>query len=134
MKKGCRGDTTMTPLDWIQKISFPEFQFKVLTMVNKLIAVNSSSYNYSRLLDVGCGTGDASFAYLEGHSSTELYGIDWRDSRSAAFAPKFTQFNVVDLEKENLPFNDEFFDVIVANQVFEHLKNILIHCLKYIEF
>lgn len=114
----------MVPLSFIQRITFPHFQFKVLSTVNRLIASRCHNKQAKRLLDVGCGSGSASVQYGRDRSDIDLYGVDWRDTRSVKFRERFSQFITVDLERQPLPFKDGFFHIVVTNQVFEHLKNI----------
>lgn len=125
MKMGNKRKTTYTSLSWIQRITFPEFQFDVLKNVNGLINSQCISFgqNTHRILDIGCGSGDASIQYVNGMDA-ELVGVDWRDSRSPQYVARFAAFEKVDIEKDLLPFEDDYFDIVITNQVFEHLKNI----------
>jgi len=72
-----------------------------------------------RCLDIGCGTGANSFKYFHALRDPEIYGIDRLDTRTSD-APIF-KCSIFDLEGAKLPFRDEFFDIIVSNQVIEHI-------------
>jgi len=72
----------------------------------------------SRILDVGCGNG----WFLERISqnmSGELYGCDC--VKNLAFDD--FEFSLVNLNEQNLPYQDGKFDVIVCSDVLEHLEN-----------
>lgn len=71
-----------------------------------------------RVLDIGCRTGALTRAYLDGN---EVVGLDV-DRESLAEAAKLgieTHWSDAD---QPLPFPDESFDVVVAGEVLEHLR------------
>ncbi|MDA0768004.1 MAG: methyltransferase domain-containing protein [Verrucomicrobia bacterium] len=51
---------------------------------------------------------------------------DWRDERSEEVKEGGIDFRQVDLEESRFPDEDGSYDVVVCNQVFEHLKNIFL--------
>lgn len=71
-----------------------------------------------KLLDNGCGRGD----FLNAFSALglETYGTDISNFCDRAV--------VVDLERDRLPFPDEYFDIVFTKSVIEHLMN----CENYI--
>lgn len=75
------------------------------------------------LLDVGCWDGIFTMQYqsiLGGPvSGIEVFEKEMLQARIAG-----VEAVAVDLEVGRFPWRDESFDVIVANQVFEHLKNV----------
>lgn len=77
------------------------------------------------LLDVGCGDGSKTMRYAAalGLANGYVYGIE-QQPHYIAQAHKELRVVRVDLEREPFPFKDEEFDVIICNQVLEHLKNI----------
>jgi SAM-dependent methyltransferase len=80
-----------------------------------------------RVLDIGCGAGRDLVAIREVLKpvapDVELYGIEC----TAALAAQARKHGVVtyglDLETSALPFPDGFMDIVIVNQVLEHLKN-----------
>jgi SAM-dependent methyltransferase len=76
-----------------------------------------------RLLDVGCGEGRKTLLYAKqlGVRTENVRGLD--TMKYTEQAGKKFRTDTLDLEKEKFPYPDEFFDVIICNQVVEHLKN-----------
>jgi len=69
------------------------------------------------ILDVGCGIGTYVKRFRD--LSPHVYGIDISAKRLA----ESTMPNLVAAAAENLPFGDETFDVLVFNEVIEHVKD-----------
>ena len=84
-----------------------------------IIAVNQKS-----LLDIGCGSGERTIRiakYFDIHTQY-TYGVD-SNNRQIAACRKMFNAEVIDLESDSLPYHDNYFDLVVCNQVLEHLKN-----------
>ena len=75
--------------------------------------------NSKIILDVGCGTGE--FGKIKPNNKIEVYGIDC-DYTALNAASKYEIVKMVDLDCENLPFEDNFFDAILAKDILEHLQ------------
>lgn len=69
-----------------------------------------------KVLDIGCRDG-----YLQKFLSQkhEYYGVDLVDSGSGAVK----NLSLCDVTKDPLPFEDGFFDNVVAGEFFEHISN-----------
>jgi SAM-dependent methyltransferase len=78
-----------------------------------------------RILDVGAGYGRDLMATGEllGRSH-ELYAIEAFPQAVEFLRSRQIDVQSVNLERERLPFEDGFFDVVICNQVLEHLKEI----------
>ena len=76
------------------------------------------------LLDVGCWTGEATLCYAQTIGATEISGVEIFDHAALAAESKGIRVRRLNLEAEPLPIAKETVDVVVCNQVFEHLKNI----------
>jgi ubiquinone/menaquinone biosynthesis C-methylase UbiE len=50
------------------------------------------------------------------------YGVDYDDQNVIACKKKFNA-KKIDLETDSLPYEDSMFDLVICNQVLEHLKN-----------
>lgn len=79
------------------------------------------------LLDVGCAEGDKARLYAAALSIPPggVAGVEGNKAHCLQASPKF-RVECVDFEREKLPFADESFEVVVCNQVLEHLKNIFL--------
>lgn len=75
------------------------------------------------LCDIGCWDGEPTAVYrgiLGGNAAgIEVFGPEAERARE-----KGIDVAQVDLETESFPWADGSFDVVIANQVFEHLKNV----------
>jgi len=78
-----------------------------------------------RLLDVGCWNGawTLKFARQAGLKASNIYGIECIEPSLTQAGEKFNA-HYCNLETDNFPYVDGYFDVVVCNQVFEHLKQI----------
>lgn len=74
-------------------------------------------------LDLGLGDACDLLTLRDSHPRTELHGIDFRPHKLEAARAAGIVTHQLDLETCPLPFPDERFDLIIANQIFEHLKN-----------
>ncbi len=77
----------------------------------------------ARFLDVGAGSGNLSFWKGWGkpvRNDIKMYGVDVRD---AEHKNNYVNFQVADVEKTGLGFNDGFFDIIFLSHVLEHFNN-----------
>jgi ubiquinone/menaquinone biosynthesis C-methylase UbiE len=97
-------------------------QIAVKRTVGDMIA--SVAPDGAHILDIGAERGEAVYCYrrsLGERASATIY--DWKDWR-APFVKEEVGFSQVDLEQQPFPHPDATFDVVVINQVLEHLKNI----------
>ena len=79
----------------------------------------------AKFLDVGCADGNATIKYANtvGIKRDNIYGLDINDDFILLAKEKFKVFKV-DFEKDIFPFENNYFDLIIIDQVFEHIKNI----------
>ena len=109
-----------------ERISAPTKEYQANVMINLLEKkIRFKDPNKIRLLDIGTGRGEKIYAIARHFNIplTNVAGIDISDN-FIQYTNKFFRAYKVDLEKDTLPFNDEEFDLIIFNQVLEHLKNI----------
>jgi methionine biosynthesis protein MetW len=74
-----------------------------------------------RLLDVGCWNGYLLERVHQARLYEKLYGVDIVLEGVEAVQAKGFQAEVVDLNRERLPFQDEYFDGVTALAVLEHI-------------
>jgi len=76
----------------------------------------------SKVLDVGCFGFQVFNACNRMQKSVIHYGVDYCSPETSLIPPGFT-FNKVDLNIEKLPHTNDFFDLIIATHIIEHLKD-----------
>ena len=84
-------------------------------IVKKMIA----SLMPKRTLDVGCG--DGSFSQVIQKFSEEVYGVDISVDAVLLAQKRGIHALTVDLNNSKLPFEDNFFDLVYAGEIIEHL-------------
>jgi ubiquinone/menaquinone biosynthesis C-methylase UbiE len=79
-----------------------------------------------QVLDVGFGSGTDLLNIKEAlpGRSIGLFGVDSHPARFAEASERGIAAVQLDIESERLPFDDQFFDVVIANQIIEHTKQI----------
>lgn len=77
------------------------------------------NYQGKKLLDIGCGTG--SFTLEMKEFAEELYGIDISQKAIQLAKEKGIKAFQMDIDEENLPFENNFFDIIFCGEVLEHV-------------
>jgi len=75
------------------------------------------------LLDVGCWDGDATARYAS-ICQAEAYGVEVFEAQAKLARSRGIDVGELDLEATSFPWGDEVMDVVIANQVLEHLKNV----------
>jgi SAM-dependent methyltransferase len=76
------------------------------------------------LLDVGCWDGEFSSRCASVLGASRILGVEVYEPPARAAESRGLEVARVNLETERLPWPDASVDVIVCNQVLEHLKNI----------
>jgi SAM-dependent methyltransferase len=76
------------------------------------------------LLDVGCWDGALSSRCAAVLGSRRILGVEIYEEPARAAEARGLEVARVDLEEERLPWPDASVDVVICNQVLEHLKNI----------
>jgi len=78
----------------------------------------------STLLDIGCWDGSRTVTRGRSLGANRLLGVEVYDGPAQEASERGIDVARIDLEAEPLPFPDGSVDVVVCNQVLEHLKNI----------
>tara|TARA_A200000113_G_scaffold225505_1_gene246579 strand:- start:43 stop:720 length:678 start_codon:yes stop_codon:yes gene_type:complete len=74
----------------------------------------------NKILEVGCRSGNLTQFYHEGN---QVVGIDVDRNALIEFEKRLNlKSHWVDVDAEDLPFDDEMFDVVVFSEVMEHLR------------
>jgi len=75
-------------------------------------------------LDLGPGLGEDLQAIRRAHPAARLIGLEAHPPYAAALRAKGFEVIGLDLERAAIPFPDDSIDLIVANQVLEHVKEV----------
>ncbi|MDY7000251.1 MAG: class I SAM-dependent methyltransferase [Thermodesulfobacteriota bacterium] len=98
---------------------------KIAHEYNKLFKVLDSKKDV-RILDYGCGEGRlVTFLLLDGYD--EVYGVDVVPQEMNNSFIKNLGINkkfFYPYDKKKLPFDNEFFDIVISQQVLEHVHNL----------
>lgn len=110
----------MFNLGFFKEIELDAYKSCRLKILSLLDQVEGSSD--SRLLDVGCNDGKFSLELARKYNAKEIYGLEV-DKKSIKKAKK-KGIKVYDTDvNKKFPFKNDFFDVVIANQLVEHLLN-----------
>jgi ubiquinone/menaquinone biosynthesis C-methylase UbiE len=106
---------------------FRKYTLSIAEQSWKLNDRNVLSYlrpaTHDTVLDVGCGNGDQTINWNEKIGSQDLIGVEISREAAKEARKRGVQVVICDLNRP-LPFVDMAFDVIVSNQVIEHLVNV----------
>jgi SAM-dependent methyltransferase len=91
----------------------------VRAMVKSLLSLSAGKGSLGRVLDIGCGTG-ALLDQLQ-DCSTELWGVDV-SPEALKYCSLRGHRKLVLADATNTPFHSEYFDVITAIGLIEHLE------------
>lgn len=95
-----------------------------LNMGRDIIDDFLSKIKYRKVLDLGAGNGDDLLIAQKYNSGAELYAIENYDPCIRNLADKKINCLNLNLEKDSLPFKSGEIDVIIANQILEHTKEL----------
>lgn len=76
----------------------------------------------SRVLDLGCGTGEL-LAYLRDHKGCTGYGVEIADANIPACVARGVNVIQLNLEEGLALFDDHSFDVVLQLDTLQHLRN-----------
>ena len=90
----------------------------------RLLGSNIKAYSPKNMLDVGCGDGSRTLRLAEYFNidKKNLYGLDYDQNLINLCKLHFHSLQV-NLEVDPIPFKQGVFDLVICNQVLEHLKN-----------
>jgi SAM-dependent methyltransferase len=78
----------------------------------------------SAIMDIGAGDGADLEIAKSLHPNAQLIGVDFNENRRDYLKVKGIRLLTADLERDELSVDDESVDVIIANQIFEHVKEL----------
>lgn len=80
--------------------------------------------NVERCVDLGCGNGDDLLIVKKFNPKCKLIGVDFSVCNREKLINKGIEPIILNIEKQVFPFEDDTIDLIIANQVLEHTKEI----------
>ena len=75
------------------------------------------------LLDCGCWDGLNTRKYGNTIGTNQLYGVELHNSKAKQASKNGVKVEISDLNKV-LPYKEDYFDVVIANHIIEHLVNV----------
>jgi ubiquinone/menaquinone biosynthesis C-methylase UbiE len=75
-------------------------------------------------LDLGAGRGEDLILVKKNMPNAQLHAIECYESNIEYLKKNGIMSNALNLERDCFPFSEEYFDLIIANQVLEHCKEI----------
>lgn len=92
-----------------------------------IYSLNTTGKKTIRVFDIGCGSGTDLINVSKASqdiSKLELYGIEHYPPNIEICKKAKIETCQVDIEREEYPMEDHFFDLVIANQILEHTKEI----------
>lgn len=80
-----------------------------------------SGYQFDRILDVGCGDGNFCVSLKKACKAKEVYGIEISPKAVEMAKKNGVKAFQLDMDKEDFPFEDNYFDAVFAGEIIEHL-------------
>jgi SAM-dependent methyltransferase len=97
---------------------------EVRAKIERLLRGIGEERRGATLLDIGCWDGEFSSRCGEALGAERVLGVEVYEGPAAEAEAKGMEVARVDLETGQLPWDDARVDVVVCNQVLEHLKNV----------
>ena len=103
-----------TPYEWESHID----------NIFRIFDQNLRTYAPHNILDIGCGNGDRTIRIAKYYnvSMSNVHGLDYNVDLMTTCKKAFNASSI-DLETDHIPYKDNTFDLVICNQVLEHLKN-----------
>lgn len=81
-------------------------------------------YDSVKILDVGCGYGTDLLNISKFNNNIDCFGIETNPLCIDFLKTKNISVSDINIEIDRLPFEDDFFDIVIANQILEHTKEL----------
>lgn len=103
-----------TPYEWESHID----------NIFRIFDQNLRTYAPHNILDIGCGDGGSTIRIAKYYnvSMNNVHGLDYNVDLITTCKKVFNASSI-DLETDHIPYEDNTFDLVICNQVLEHLKN-----------
>lgn len=107
--------------EYLGEVEYRQLKKVIVEMVTR------SSLNLnanSKLLDMACWDGLPTAFYGKSFGISKLFGLDFFDTQIDKARGNGVDVLKCNFETDKFPYPDNEFDVVIANQIFEHLKQI----------
>lgn len=91
--------------------------------IKNVVQIFSETKNIQKILDIGCNDGKISVAIRNATGADELFGIDINEFALKSAQSKGINTIKLDIDRELLPFDDNFFDAIYCGEFIEHVHD-----------
>jgi SAM-dependent methyltransferase len=95
--------------------------YRYIETFNLISSIIGKGRFIKRVLDVGSGFGHMA-SLLKFFFNSQVYCIDFQEKLESILSHRGISFKCIDLEKEKIPFDDNYFDLILFCEVIEHLS------------
>ncbi len=92
---------------------------KALKKIIKRINIKEGS----KILDIGCGTGNLLYLLEKENKDLSLYGIDISKNMLNIAKTKLKKSNLILSSAENIDFKDDSFDIVFSTEAFHHYSD-----------
>ncbi len=79
---------------------------------------------FNTILDIGCGSGDDIIVLKKINKQINAFGVDFHNTNNKSLKKNNINVINIDIEKQRLPIKSNTIDIIIANQVLEHVKEL----------
>ncbi|MEY2598512.1 MAG: hypothetical protein RLZZ142_771 [Verrucomicrobiota bacterium] len=86
--------------------------------------LRNEAHGSAALLDIGCWDGERTSGYAKAAQCETVAGVEVFPDQAQAARQRGIEVAELNLESDAFPWSDRRFDLVICNQVFEHLKNI----------
>jgi ubiquinone/menaquinone biosynthesis C-methylase UbiE len=100
---------------------FSQQTFKKSLIKNVAHTSQQTLGKFDRILDVGCGDGNFSILLKEISGAKEVYGIEMSIKGMESARKNGVKVFQLDMDVEDFPFEDNYFDAIFAGDIIEHV-------------
>jgi ubiquinone/menaquinone biosynthesis C-methylase UbiE len=110
--------SSIKELDDFYKEFFPDISIEIL--LDQVVQHSSLLKNNNRILEFGCDNG-IMLNYFKKYN-LELFGIDINGKSIVEGHQKFPELNLIKSFGLNIPFQDNYFDILFASAVLKHIR------------
>ena len=82
------------------------------------------SLPFNNVLDIGAGHGTDLFIAKKINPDCKMHALEYYQPNIKSLEEQGVQVNSIDLEKEKFPYENNYFDIVIANQILEHTKEL----------